>query len=228
MQKVGAEELVLTVLRDGQPLQLRGHAQYQASENRYVVGFVQSWDKYSILGSVSYGLAETYTFTKTILVSLVEMVTGKIPVDISGPVGMVSAVESVSSYGFANILVFTAILSINLGIINLLPFPALDGSRIVFSLLHLVRGKPLDQAKENAVHFVGLMLLFGLMILITYKRYRETFFLNVTRPNVLFEPFWWLPPAAVGRHALRIWLGTGLRPGCFKAEWLLRVRGGRI
>ncbi len=169
VQNAGDETLQITVLRNAEEIQLVGHAKYSEQEQRYLIGFLQSWDKFNVIDSMKFGLTQTYNFTKNILVALVQMVTGKIPVDVSGPVGIVGAVDTVASYGFANILLFAAMLSINLGIINLLPFPALDGSRIVFALAELVRGKPLAREKENMVHFIGLMILFGLMIIITYK-----------------------------------------------------------
>lgn len=74
-----------------------------------------------------------------------------------------------TSYGAQNVLILIAYLSINLGIINLFPLPALDGSRLVFLAVEGIRRKPIDRAKEGMVHFIGLVLLFGLMIVITYQ-----------------------------------------------------------
>ena len=68
-----------------------------------------------------------------------------------------------------NVLLLTAYLSVNLGLLNLLPIPALDGSRIVFLVLEGLRGKPFDRDKEGMVHAIGLMLLLGLMVLVTYQ-----------------------------------------------------------
>ncbi len=60
-------------------------------------------------------------------------------------------------------------ISVNLGFFNLLPIPALDGSRLVFLFIELVRGKPINPEKENLVHVLGFILLIGLMIIVTYK-----------------------------------------------------------
>jgi regulator of sigma E protease len=62
-----------------------------------------------------------------------------------------------------------SIIAMNLGVFNLLPLPALDGGRLLFLLIELVRGKPVDRKFETAVHTAGILLLFGLMILITFK-----------------------------------------------------------
>ncbi len=90
--------------------------------------------------------------------------------DFSGPVGVVTMIsEQTQTYGadaYISLLIF---ISINLGIMNLLPIPGLDGSRILFMVLEAIRRKPIDQKKEAIVHLTGYALLFGFMILLTYK-----------------------------------------------------------
>ena len=97
--------------------------------------------------------------------------------DVSGPVGVASyvgeAYEEVKDYG-ASAVIFTTlnfilILAINLGIMNLLPIPALDGGRLVFLLIELIRGKPMPPEKEGMVHFAGMVLFFVIMILVMYN-----------------------------------------------------------
>jgi len=68
-----------------------------------------------------------------------------------------------------NLLSFAAIISIQLGLFNLLPVPALDGSKLVFLTLEGLRGKPIDPERENMVHFVGFIMLMALLVLITFK-----------------------------------------------------------
>ena len=86
-----------------------------------------------------------------------------------GPVGIISAVGEAARTGFANVISLAAIISLNLGLINLLPIPALDGSRIVFQAIELVRGKKIDPEKEGFVHMIGMILLLALMLFITSK-----------------------------------------------------------
>jgi len=90
--------------------------------------------------------------------------------DLSGPVGIVSMIsEQTQTYGAQGYVSLLIMISINLGIMNLLPIPGLDGSRIIFMLVEAIRHKPIDQKKEAMVHLGGYLVLFGLFLLITYK-----------------------------------------------------------
>ena len=103
--------------------------------------------------------------------------------DLSGPVGIVSAidttVEAAAPYGLMvvvlNLMSLSILLSANLGVMNLLPIPALDGGRLVFLLLEAVRGKPIDREKEGMVHLAGMMLLMALMIFVLFNDVRKLF-----------------------------------------------------
>ncbi len=88
---------------------------------------------------------------------------------LGGPVMIASIVGEAARTGFDDLLTWLAIISVNLGILNLLPFPALDGGRIVFILIELIIGKPLSQKKESFVHTIGFSLLILLMIFIVYQ-----------------------------------------------------------
>lgn len=89
--------------------------------------------------------------------------------NLSGPVGIAVLTGRVARLGFVYLLQFTAILSLNLAILNALPFPALDGGRILFLLVEKLRGRPLKQKAENIIHTVGFALLMLLVIFVTYK-----------------------------------------------------------
>jgi regulator of sigma E protease len=116
------------------------------------------------------GLSQTYTMTVMLLQALWMLITGGASVnDLAGPVGITKLVGDVAQIGSVFVLNFAAFLSINLGLINLLPIPALDGSKIVFSLVEAVRRKPIDPEKEGFIHWVGFMFLMLLIILVTYN-----------------------------------------------------------
>ena len=95
------------------------------------------------------------------------MATGQMAVDVAGPVGMVNIVGQYANEAIMYLFMLAGILSINLGIINLLPFPALDGSRLVFLAIEGIRRKPVPSEKEAMVHFVGIVILMALMVVIT-------------------------------------------------------------
>jgi len=89
--------------------------------------------------------------------------------EVMGPVGIITIVGQVAKTGWLDVINLTAVLSINLGLMNLLPIPALDGSRILFLIVEMLRGKPVDPEKEGMVHLIGLGILMTLMIFVTYQ-----------------------------------------------------------
>jgi len=129
------------------------------------------------LKAVAFGAEQTYTWFVKIFELLGMLVTGQFTIDaLSGPVGIYKATEEVAQYGVFNLMNWAAILSINLGIMNLLPLPALDGGRLLFFLFEAIRGKPIDRQKEGMVHFVGIMLLMVLMVVVTWNDIQRFFF----------------------------------------------------
>ncbi|HEX7586045.1 MAG TPA: site-2 protease family protein, partial [Patescibacteria group bacterium] len=90
-------------------------------------------------------------------------------VDVTGPVGIAVLTKQVTALGLAYILQFAAILSINLGIINAFPFPALDGGRILFIVIEKIKGTPVSQKTEQFFHSLGFLLLIILMVYITFR-----------------------------------------------------------
>ena len=112
-------------------------------------------------------LGETMILFKN---SIISMVTGASPAAVTGPVGVAQLTGEVARAGPSPLLEFTAFLSINLGIVNLFPLPALDGGRIVFVFLELIRrGKRISARTEGLVHFIGFALLITAMVFITYQ-----------------------------------------------------------
>ncbi len=98
------------------------------------------------------------------------LLTGKISLkSMSGPVGMYQVVDSAKTYGIANMLYLVAFLSVNVGFINILPFPAFDGGRILFLLIEKIRRKPINVKLENAFHVVGFALLILLMVYVSIQ-----------------------------------------------------------
>lgn len=119
--------------------------------------------------ALSTGFAYTGRITWLILAFVGQMIFQHAPPEVGGPLRVAKEIGQAAKLGLANLAELAAFLSINLGIFNLLPVPALDGSRIVFLLTEAVRGRPVDPAKENFIHLVGVGLLLLLMVFITYK-----------------------------------------------------------
>lgn len=131
----------------------------------------------SPLKALKYGATETVTWIQRIFGLLGDLVTGKFSIDaLSGPVGIYKATGDMAQHGVFTLMNWAAILSINLGIMNLLPLPALDGGRLLFFLFEGLRGKPIDKQKEGMVHFVGIMLLMVLMLVVTWNDIQRFFF----------------------------------------------------
>ena len=116
----------------------------------------------------------TYDTSKTMLTFLWKLVTGQLSGKaadaLSGPVGVVKMVSNAATTGFINVVYLTAIISLNIGLMNLLPIPALDGWRILMLLIEGLRGGKKFPAKiEGYINAVGLIALLGLMLFVTYK-----------------------------------------------------------
>ena len=106
--------------------------------------------------------------------AVVDLVTGKTAVNdeeggLAGPIGIVNAIGDSVSQGAWNVVSMLAILSVNFGLLNLLPIPALDGSRLLFLTIEAVRGIPVRADKELLVNMVGMLALMALMLYVTYN-----------------------------------------------------------
>lgn len=114
-----------------------------------------------------YCVPYTCKLSISILASFGGLITGRIPItSLTGPVGTVGIMAELGMADLRNFLVLLPLIAANLAIFNILPIPALDGSKIVFTLIEWVRGKPVNRKVENIIHTVGLLLLFGFVIVI--------------------------------------------------------------
>jgi len=163
------ELLVLTVQRGGSVFAVEVTPRYDPERKVGLIGIRQSVEKKGLFSSIYLGIRNALSVIAVMVTGLVKMVTREIPAEVTGPVGIVSILGNVAQFGLANILNFTAVLSLNLGLINLFPIPALDGSRLMFLALEGLRGKPVDPEKENFIHFIGFTILIILMLFITYQ-----------------------------------------------------------
>ncbi|GAB7388252.1 RIP metalloprotease RseP [Bacillaceae bacterium] len=130
----------------------------------------------SVIGAFAYGIETTYDFSVLIFKSIGMLLTGQVSLqELSGPVGIYKMTGEAAQQGLAILLKWSAVLSINLGIFNLLPLPALDGGRLVFLGIEAVRGKPIDPQKEGMVHFLGFAFLMLLILVVTWNDIQRFF-----------------------------------------------------
>jgi len=125
--------------------------------------------KIGFLPALKYGFTWTFQVIGIIINGLKEMIIGRIAPDFTGPVGIAQLAGEAARSGLVDLFWLAAILSVNLGLFNLLPIPALDGGRLLFFVFELVRGKPVDPQKEQLVHYVGFILMMILFFIVTYK-----------------------------------------------------------
>ncbi|HWP98622.1 MAG TPA: RIP metalloprotease RseP [Syntrophomonadaceae bacterium] len=136
------------------------------------IGVINSFvnHRFGILESLKIGLQQTYQWTILLLSSLGIILKGGATMsDLAGPVGITRMVGEFAQIGLVSLLNFAAFLSINLGIMNLLPIPALDGSKIVFAVVETVRRKPMDPDREGFLNWLGFLFLMLVMVVITYN-----------------------------------------------------------
>ena len=134
---------------------------------RYGIGIEQERE-YGFVNALKYMVNKSCSLFKQMAITFGYLVTGGIRLNqLSGPVGIYSIVGESSKAGIANILYLVAFLSINVGFINLLPFPAFDGGHILFIVIEKLRGKPVSPELENKIHTVGMLLLLLLMVIVT-------------------------------------------------------------
>ena len=173
LSRTNGEETTITFKRNGEkitrtftPMEIR----YDDGTQGYIVGFNIAMNPVSPWQILREGFYQTIWMVKLVFISIGMLFEGQAGVgDLSGPVGVVHAMNTVAQSGWYNLLFFAAFLAVNIGVMNLLPLPALDGGRILFVLIELIFGKPVPRDKEGLIHFLGFALLLILMAYATWN-----------------------------------------------------------
>ncbi len=160
-------------------------AKWLEKENRARFGFTPEIVHFNIFHNMKVGFVNTFQVIGQVWLGFTQLITGQVPMDqVAGIIGVAdfSAKQwdtGMQSGGILlaimNMIYIGAVISANLGVINLLPIPALDGGRIVFILIEMLRGKPLDPEKESVVHFIGFVLLMLLTVVVLYNDIMKVF-----------------------------------------------------
>ena len=170
----GGNTAEIKVMRDNEKLSF--YITPAMEDGRYIIGFYPTVSEKSFSGVIYNAFYNTFFVVRVVVQSLKMMLTGNVSLsDMSGPVGIVGEIGKAAQSGFLEVLNFAAMIAVNLGIMNLLPFPALDGGRIVFAAIEGIFKKPLKPEIEGYVHAIGLLILFGLMIVITFSDISKLF-----------------------------------------------------
>ena len=163
-----------TVLRDGKKVELPGVQfdtwQDDKGETHMSLGFTVYGIKKTPLNVLKEAGNSVLYYGRIIFASLSDLLRGRESInDLSGPVGIVTAIGQAASYGWQDLLEMLALITVNVGIFNLLPFPALDGGKVVFLLIEGVTGHAVPEKIQSGLTVAAFALLFGLMIFATYN-----------------------------------------------------------
>lgn len=175
IEQSGGETVELLVDRNGQSLTLDVTPKFDEEAGRMLLGIQKNATKKAgVLAAAKLGAQETWQITLQLVDAVGNLITGQVSIaddeeGLTGPVGIFKIIDDTAKAGVIYVINLMAVLSINLGLLNILPIPALDGSKLVFLAIEGIKGSPVSPSKENFVHFVGFALLMMLMIFITYK-----------------------------------------------------------
>lgn len=182
----GGKTATVEFERNGEILETQLTPKYDAASGSYLIGvYCDAVAEEKGIARLKYAWYEIRFCVQQTYKSLALLVQGQVKSDeMAGPVGIAVNVvgktyEATKEYGaltvFINMLNITLLLTINLGILNLLPIPALDGGRLVFMFVEVIRGKPIPPEKEGMVHFVGLVFFMALMVFVFFNDLRNIF-----------------------------------------------------
>ena len=172
------DEISVTVKRNGKKITQNikpYEISYEDGTKGKLIGFTTKIVPAGPLNILKESFYRTVWMGKLVVVSLKMLIFGQVGLNqMSGPIGVVSAMNQTAQAGsgidgFLSLLFLSAFISVNIGLMNLLPIPALDGGRIFFTLIEAVRRKPIPPEKEGIVHFIGLILLIALMLFATWN-----------------------------------------------------------
>lgn len=142
----------------------------EIKDGRSLIG-ITTKPGHNALKAVKYGSKATWNINKEMYLGLYQMITGKVNFkkNVAGPVGIITLVGQSSKQGALSFIYLAVIISINLAIINMLPFPALDGGRILFTLIRKITGNAISDELEGRIHLAGFILLIALLIFVTWN-----------------------------------------------------------
>lgn len=167
LQKLDVNEVSVIVQRQGENVELNGTVLYSEEYGARLWGIQPSRAKSPLHVAAAKSLHYCWQMSVDIITGLIRMLTGKMEADVTGPVGIAVMAGDAARQGFWTFFSFLAVINLNLGLLNLLPLPALDGGRLVFLFGEMISGRRFPEKWENRVHIVGLALLLALIAFVT-------------------------------------------------------------
>lgn len=175
-----SKPITFTVERDGKTIEISVKPKKETVDGNtvYRVGIIsEGKTEHGFIPAVKYTFSKLAALIRQMFITFKGLFTGGISVkQLSGPVGIYNIVGSSAKSGLVNLLYLTALLSVNVGFLNLLPFPAFDGGRVLFLVIEKIKGSPVKPETENKIHTIGFFLLIALMIYITFNDIIKMFF----------------------------------------------------
>ena len=169
LQRIDTDEVSVTVKRGDAEIVLAGTVPIDDEREVRLWGVEPSRIKYPVYKALFVGMSYCWKMSVAILQGLWGMITGTVKADVAGPVGIAAMAGDAAREGFWTFITFLAVINLNLGLLNLLPLPALDGGRLVFILGEMISGRKFPEAWERRIHFVGLIAFLALIALVTWK-----------------------------------------------------------
>ncbi len=174
-QNQGAETEV-TVKRNGEKVTLKVTPKIMEDGGLPIYGFKPSASGKGFTDIIYLSICQSAFVVKIVLISFWQLITGTVPLSsVAGPVGIISEINTAAKMGVESVLSLAALISINLGVVNLFPLPALDGGRILFLIIEKIRRKPLSGNAEGIIHFIGFALLIIFAIIVTFSDITKIF-----------------------------------------------------
>lgn len=159
----------LTVERDGRTIEIVTSIPQSSEHGHPMLGIIAAPERYTAPQAVLNAAGYTWDMTVLMIRGIWDWITQKQEVDVTGPIGIASMSGQAMREGAWSFITFLALISLNLGLLNLFPFPALDGGRIIFVLLEMLLRRRLPEKVENWIHTAGFVLLIALMVFITWQ-----------------------------------------------------------
>lgn len=166
------DEMIFTVDRDGANLTIKVTPLFNEKEGRYMIGLMLPQpiiEELSFFGAIWAGTEYIGTTINEIVNTLSRLVRGIGLSAISGPIGIYDVTDQQAQQGLLSLIVLTAILSVNVGIFNLLPIPLMDGGRVVITIAEMIIGKPINRQLEQALMTASVILVMGLVLFVTWQ-----------------------------------------------------------